>query len=282
MNNLIQPLAGRVALVTGANTGIGKVTARSLAEQGAHVFVACRSALRAQPVIDQLRGRPGSGKLEFLALDLGSFDSIRQCADAFLARGLPLHCLINNAGLAGTRGLTQEGFELAFGVNHLGHFLLTRLLLARIEDSAPARIVTVASRAHFRASGIDWDAVRRATRSKTGVAEYCRSKLANVLFSAELGRRLRGSGVTSYAVHPGVVASDIWRPLPQPFRALLKLGMVSPERGAMTSLHCATSPAVAAETGLYYEDCRVKSASGPAQDTGLAAELWQRSAAWTN
>lgn len=281
MSSSPQPLAGRVALVTGANTGIGRVTVQALAKQGVHVFIACRSAERAQPVIDQIRGHPGGGKLEFLALDLGDFDSVRRCANAFLARGLPLHLLINNAGLAGTRGMTQEGFELAFGVNHVGHFLLTSLLLDRIKDSAPARIVSVASRAHLRAPGIDWDAVRQTTRSATGVKEYCVSKLANVLFSAELGRRLEGTGVTSYALHPGVVASDIWRSVPWPVRALLKLGMISPEKGAMTTLHCATSPSVAAETGLYYQDCRAQVPSKLAQDTRLATELWQRSEAWT-
>lgn len=276
------PLNGRVALVTGANTGIGRVTARELARQGAHVFVACRSAQRAQGAIDEIRAIAGAGLVDFLELDLGEFASIRACAKAFLARGLPLHLLINNAGLAGTQGMTASGFELAFGTNHVGHFLLTQLLLERVRESAPARIVTVASRAHHRAPGLDWQAVREPTRARTGLPEYSNSKLANVLFSAELSRRLAGSGVTTYALHPGVVASDVWRAVPWPLRSLIKLGMISNEEGAATTLHCATSAAVAPESGMYYDNCRVKTPSKLAQDRELAAELWRRSLEWTN
>jgi retinol dehydrogenase-12 len=275
-------LQGRVALVTGANTGIGRVTARELAKQGAHVFIACRSAERAQPALDEIRTASGSDRIELLSLDLGDFASVRQCAQAFLARNLPLHLLVNNAGLAGARGLTASGFELAFGVNHMGHFLLTQLLLDRIKASAPSRIVTVASKAHYRAPGIDWDAVRQPTRASTGLPEYGVSKLANVLFSAELARRLAGSGVTTYSLHPGVVASDVWRQVPWPLRSLLKLAMISTEEGAQTTLHCATSPAAANETGLYYDRSRPKTPSKVAQDTALAAELWRRSEAWTS
>ena len=276
------PLSGRVALVTGANTGIGRVTARELARQGAHVFIACRSAGRAQGAIDEIRALPDAGPVDFLALDLGDFASIRACAEAFLARGLPLHLLINNAGLAGTQGMTASGFELAFGTNHVGHFLFTRLLLQRIRESAPARIVTVASRAHYRAAGLDWQAVREPTRARTGLPEYSNSKLANVLFSSELARQLAGSGVTTYALHPGVVASDVWRAVPWPLRSLIKLGMISNEEGAATTLHCATDAGAARESGMYYDKCRAKTPSSLAQDRELAAELWRRSLEWTN
>jgi retinol dehydrogenase-12 len=273
-------LAGRVALVTGANTGIGRVTARELTRRGAQVFIACRSAERAQPVLDEILAADAGAKAEVLALDLADFDSVRQCAQAFLARGLPLHLLINNAGLAGTRGLTKSGFEVAFGVNHMGHFLLTQLLLERIKASAPARIVTVASKAHYRARGIDWAAVREPTRATTGLPEYQVAKLSNVLFSAELGRKLAGTGVSTYALHPGVVASDIWRSVPWPLRALLKLTMISTEEGAATTLHCATSPAAGQQSGLYYDKSQPKEPSALAQDRALASELWRRSEEW--
>ena len=279
-DSLAPDISGRVALVTGANTGIGLVTARELARRGAHVFLACRSASRAQPALDAIRAASGNQKVEALALDLGDFASVRQCANAFLARGLPLHLLVNNAGLAGSRGFTASGFELAFGVNHMGHFLLTQLLLERLKASAPARIVTVASRAHTRTDGIDWNALRQPTRTRTAIHEYAVSKLANVWFSAELGRRLAGSGVTTYALHPGVVASDVWRSVPWPFRSLIKLRMISTEEGAKTSLYCATAPQCAGESGLYYDKCRVRPASSLGQDTTLAQELWQRSEAW--
>jgi NAD(P)-dependent dehydrogenase (short-subunit alcohol dehydrogenase family) len=275
-----RPLSGRVALVTGANTGIGLVTARELARQGAHVFIACRSAERAAPALAAIRAASGSDNIELLSLDLGDFASVRRCAEAFLARELPLHLLINNAGLAGARGMTASGFELAFGVNHMGHFLLTQLLLPCIRRAAPARIVTVASKAHYRASAIPWDQLRQPTRARTGLPEYGVSKLANVLFSAELSRRLAGGGVSTYALHPGVVASDVWRAVPWPLRSLIKLRMISTEEGAATTLHCAISAEAGRETGLYYDKCRPKEPSALAKDPALAAELWKRSEAW--
>ncbi len=274
------PPGGRVALITGASSGIGRATARELAKQGWQVFIACRSTKRAQPALDEIRAASPSATNGLLSLELGDFDSVRRCAEAFLARDLPLHLLICNAGLAGVRGFTKSGFELAFGVNHMGHFLLTALLQERIKSSAPARIVTVASKAHYRVRGIDWDDVRRPTKTATGMPEYGVSKLSNVLFSAELGRRLAGTGVATYSLHPGVVASDIWRPVPWPLRALVKLAMKSPEEGAATTLYCATSPKAAEDTGLYYEQCRPKEPSKLAQDLALAAQLWKRSEIW--
>ena len=273
-------LQGRVAFITGANTGIGQVTARKLCAMGAHVFVACRNVTAGQAAIDSIRSAVAGAQIELLPLDLGDLQSVRGCAKTFLSRNLPLHLLINNAGLAGAKGLTASGFELAFGTNHMGHFLLTQLLLERIEQSAPARIVTVSSRAHYRASGLDWAALRQTTASRVGLVEYSNSKLANALFSAELARKLVGTGVTTYALHPGVVATDVWREVPWPFRGLMKLGMISVEQGALTTLHCATAPECASETGLYYDKCRVKTPSAMAQDQTLAAELWQRSEEW--
>ena len=280
--NTTQKLAGRVALVTGANTGIGLVTARELAARGAHVFIACRSVDRGQTAVDDIRKATGNENVELLALDLGDFASIRACADQFLSRNLPLHLLINNAGLAGAKGITKSGLELAFGTNHIGPFLLTQLLLNRIKLSAPARIVTLASRAHTRVSGINWNNVRQATKGKAGLREYGISKLANVLFSAELGRILSGTGVTTYSLHPGVVATDVWREVPAFLLPLVKLMMISAEEGAATALYCATSSAVGDETGLYYDKCRIKAPSKVGQDLALAAELWQRSEAWVS
>jgi len=276
----IESLRGRVALVTGANTGIGRVTALELARRGARVVIACRTPERAAEAAQAIGREVPGATIDVLRLDLGDFDSVRDAARAFLALDAPLHLLVNNAGLAGLRGSTRSGFEMAFGVNHMGHFLFTSLLRERLVASAPARIVTVASRAHRFARGIDWEAVRRPTASLSGVNEYGVSKLANILFSAELARRLAGTGVTTYAVHPGVVASDIWRRLPWPLRPLMRSRGISNEEGALTSLFCATAPEAAAQTGLYYDTCRAVLPSEVARDAALAAELWARSEAW--
>lgn len=270
-----QDLTGRVALVTGANTGIGRITARELARRGAEVFLATRSLARTQPALDEIAQLTGRPSAHWLELDLADFASVRACAERFLATGRPLHLLVNNAGLGGQRGLSRDGLELTFGVNHMGHFLLTQLLRERLVASAPARVVTVASRAHQWAPGLDWDALRQPTRSLTGIREYMVSKLANVLFSAELGRQLAGSGVSSYAVHPGVVDTEIWRQVPRLLRPLLKLrGLRDPEQGAQTTLYCALQ-APQQETGCYYADSALKTPSRLAQDQRLAAELWR-------
>jgi retinol dehydrogenase-12 len=218
--------------------------------------------------------------VEVLPLDLADFTSIRAAARAFLGTGAPLHLLVNNAGLAGVRGLSQSGFEVTFGVNHMGHFLLTQLLRERLEQSAPARVVNVASKAHYDAKEIRWDALKQPTRTFTGVPEYAVSKLANVLFSSALARRLAGSGVSTYSLHPGVIASDIWRAVPWPIRPLLKLRMISTEEGAKTTLYCATSLDVAAQSGLYYDECRVKEPSALARDAELAERLFDESERW--
>ena len=274
-------LAGTTALVTGASSGIGRVTARELACRGATVVLACRSEARTQPVLAEIARLTGRADAAvWLPLDLADFASVRACAEGFLRLERPLHLLVNNAGLAGARGLTRDGFEMAFGVNHLGHFLLTRCLEDRLITSAPARVVTVASRAHRGAGGLDWAALRRPTRSLTGIREYAASKLANILFSAALARRLADRGVGAYAVHPGVVDTEVWRTVPGALRPLLRLrGLLTPEDGARTSLHCCVD-ALPGESGLYFARSSPVTPSRRARDGALADELWQRSEAW--
>jgi len=267
-------------LVTGANTGIGRATAEELARRRGRVYVASRSASKGHAAVGAIRAATGNESVFFLALDLADLESVRACAAAFLARGEPLHVLINNAGVGGAHGLTRQGFEMTFGVNHLGHFALTRLLLERLTGSAPSRIVNVSSDAHYNARGIDFEAVRRPARNITALHEYAVSKLCNVLFTQELARRMAGTGVTSYALHPGVVASDIWRRVPWPVRPLITRRMLSVTEGAATSLYCATSPDVAQVSGRFYDKCAERAPS-PVATPELAAELWQRSEAWT-
>jgi NAD(P)-dependent dehydrogenase (short-subunit alcohol dehydrogenase family) len=274
-------LSGKVYVVTGANTGIGLATARALAGAGARVLAAARSHERMQPARESIIADTGNKQVETVALDLGSLASVRRAAHDILERAERIDALINNAGVAGQRGLTSDGFELHFGVNHLGHFLLTELLLDRLRASAPSRIAIVSSKQHHQARGIDFDAVRRKTPSITGMREYAVSKLANILHGRELARRLEGTGVTTYSLHPGVVASDAWRRMPQPIRGLIKLFMVSTEEGAATSLYCATSPDAADQSGLYYDNCAARKPSRPARDDALMDELHKRSIAWT-
>ena len=279
-------LAGKNYIVTGANSGIGKVTAEKLAERGAHVFMACRSPDRAQPVVDAINARCGRDAAELVRLDLGSLESVRKAAAELLAKNVPIHGLVNNAGItAGFRGqkdLTPEGFEPTFGTNHLGHYLFTRLLLDRIKETRGARIVNVSSHSHYMARKLNFDRLRQKP-GRVGLKEYEVSKLCNVLFTKELARRLEGTGVTTYAVHPGQVATEIWRRLPGPLRWIFVNGMrmITPEQGAVSSLHTVASPEAANETGLYYDEKgRTKHPSRIAQNPELARELWARSAEW--
>jgi NAD(P)-dependent dehydrogenase (short-subunit alcohol dehydrogenase family) len=264
-------------VITGANTGIGRVTAEELAKNGAHVWLACRSRDKTRPVLDAIAAEK-KGTADFLGIDLSDLDSVRACAKTLLDRGEPIDVLIANAGLAGLRGTTKQGFEMTFGTNHLGHFLLTKMLMPLLKKAENARVVVVSSDAHLRAKGIDWNALREAMKTTTGFPEYGVSKLCNVLFAKELARR--GEGAHSYALHPGVVASDVWRKVPWPFRSIMKLFMLTTEEGARTSLYCATSPEVASHDGRYYEKCKEVPCNPLADDPELAKTLWQKSEEW--
>jgi retinol dehydrogenase 12 len=274
-------LAGRTFLVTGGNAGVGYATAIDLARHGGRVYVAGRSKEKCDAAVASIKAETGNDQVFSVILDLGRLASVREGAQAFLSLDEPLHVLINNAGVGGQRGLTSDGFEIHFGVNHLGHFLLTQELLPRLVETGPGgRIVVVSSDSHYQAKGIDFDKLRTSTRSVTGLREYSVSKLANVVFSQELARRLDGTGVNTYCVHPGVVASEIWRRVPWPIRPIIKSRMLTIEEGAKTSLYCATSPDVAGETGLFYDKCATREPS-KAATPALATELWTYSEKWT-
>jgi retinol dehydrogenase-12 len=278
-------ISHRTFLVTGGNTGIGLATASDLAKGGANVYIACRDPDRGRAAVAAIRAAASDqgGTVDLLQLDLTALNSVRACAESFLAKDEPLHVLVNNAGLAGGRGQTADGFETTFGVNHLGHFALTMLLLDRLKASGPgSRVLSVASDAHYTATGIDWNALKQKTKSFTGMREYAVSKLCNVLFAQELARRLGGADadVTTYALHPGVVASDIWRRIPWPIRPLMTRRMISTGEGAVTSLYCATSAEVAGQSGLYYDKCRAVDPN-PVATPELAEQLWKYSTEWT-
>lgn len=259
-----------VALVTGPGSGIGRATAVGLGQAGFHIIAAGRYPDRVGAVIGEIEAAGGSA--EYLRLDLASFRSIRQAAREVVDSGTAIEVLVNNAGIGvNRRGLTEDGFEVHFGINHLGHFLLTRGLAPALGQGA--RVVSLSSGMHHRAGGIDLKRMRRPTRG-IGVAEYAISKLANVLFIVELARRR--PEVNAYAVHPGLVRTRI---IPGPIRALTS-GMLTPEQGADTVLWCATARDVAGESGLYYQQRTRVPPSPVAQDADLAKELWDRSNEW--
>jgi retinol dehydrogenase-12 len=276
---MIADLAGRRYVVTGANTGVGRATAEALALRGADVVLACRSAERAAPVIDRLRAIPSAGEIDLLELDLADLASVSRAATALAARRRQIDVLINNAAVAGARGLTADGFELAFGTNYLGHYLLTRSVLPLLRPGA--RIVHLSSGSHARAPRPDLDALRSPTSSLTGITEYAVSKLCVVLFHHELARRL-DPRITTLAADPGDVASDAWRHVPRPIRWMLTRSMKPPSEGARTTVFCATDPSLDGATGRSYVDCRQDEPSALSRDPGLARELWDRSAAWAS
>ncbi|HEY0251525.1 MAG TPA: SDR family oxidoreductase [Kofleriaceae bacterium] len=284
---MAQDLVGKNFIITGASAGIGKVTALELSRRGAHVIMANRSRAKSESVIAEIEKATGN-RPDLVELDLSDLASVRRAAEAILAKNLPIHGLINNAGLAGSHGLTKDGFELTFGTNHLGPYLFTRLLLDKIKQTSGARIVNVSSHSHYQAKQLHFDRVKGQTRSRTGLKEYEESKLANVLFTKSLAEKLSGSGVTAYAVHPGMVATEIWSKsdlfpkLPLPIRWVWKKLMRTVEQGAVSSLRTATDPELGQESGNYYGQNGFKKKPSPlADDTKLAHELWQRSAEWT-
>lgn len=266
-------------LVTGANSGLGRATVEALAARGETVVLAARSKERTMPLVDALRRRyPGAGH-EFLQIDLASLASVRAAAEQFVAGGRPLDVLVNNAGIAGTYGLSADGFEITIATNYIGPFELTRLLLPRLKEANQGRIVNVASVAHTRVKQLNWSWLeRRPAPARSGLDAYGVSKLMNILHARELARRLAAERavVTTYAVHPGGVASNIWRSLPWIVRRVQNLFLLSNEDGARTQVWCATAPELSTSSGRYYYECREANGSTLSRDPALAAELYDR------
>jgi NAD(P)-dependent dehydrogenase (short-subunit alcohol dehydrogenase family) len=275
-------MTGKVVAITGANAGIGKATAVALARMGATVAMTARDPDRGARALADVRAESGSDAVELVALDLADLASVRACAAELCDRYDRLDVLVDNAGLVmARRTLTADGFETTFGVNHLGHFALTGLLLERLRASAPARVVVVASQAHAMARrGLDFGDLQSSRRYRSFDA-YSRSKLANLYFTRELARRLAGTGVTVNAAHPGYVASRFGRDGDMRFERILQVGAallaLTPEQGARTSVYLAASPDVEGVTGGYYARCRPKAMSKQARDDVAARRLWDAS-----
>lgn len=269
----------RTVLVTGGNTGIGKETALELARRGDDVVIACRNLEKGAKAAEEIRAKTGK-TVTVMKLDLASTASIRAFATKFLAERPRLDVLVLNAGLfVSERRVTEDGFEEMFGVNHLGHFLLTRLLEDRLVASAPARVVVVASDAHKQArKGLDFDDLM-STRNFDAFVVYGKSKLANIYFARELSRRLSPKGVTVNSLHPGVVATEFAgaedaKGVVALFFRYAKWFLKTPAQGASTSIFLASDPSVAKTTGLYFTREKAVYPTRIAQDDALAKKLW--------
>ncbi len=271
-------MAGQTVLVTGGTGGIGKATATGLAAMGARVGITGRDAARTRAAAVDVATASGNPAVDPFAADMSSQAEVRRLADQVLAAYPRLDVLVNNAGgFWATRRLTADGLEHTFAVNHLAPFLLTGLLLDRLKASAPARIVTVSSGAH-NTGKLDV-ADLQGERGYSGQQAYSQSKLANIMFTYELARRLAGTGVTATALHPGVVRTGFAAEDPPPmwkiFLPAIRPFLRSPGQGAATSIYLACSPQVEGVTGSYFVGCKPKASSRSSYDTGAAARLWQ-------
>ncbi len=279
MEPLSSAMTGRVCLVTGATGGVGFETALGIARRGGTVVVVGRSEERSRGAVVRISEETGNSHVEFLVADLSTQAGVRRLASEFAERHSRLHVLVNNVGglfLNGQR--SPDGIEMTLALNHLGYYLLTRLLLPIVEASAPARIVNVSSMAHV-GTRIDF-----ANLEFGGWGGYKRSKLANILFTYELARRLEGTGVTANALHPGLVNSGFGRNNQGVFRwvrPLVYSWALTNEQGARTSIYLASSPDVEGVTGKYFVRCAPRRSSRASYDTGAAAKLWKMSAAMT-
>jgi NAD(P)-dependent dehydrogenase (short-subunit alcohol dehydrogenase family) len=277
-------LRGKVILVTGATSGIGLETARQLADMGAAVIGVGRNLEKSAAAAEQVRQESGNPQVEYLNADLSSQEQIRRLVEGFCSRYERLDVLVNNAGgFFNKYAETADGIELTFALNHLNYFLLTSLLLDLLVKSTPARVVNVSSDAH-RNGRINFDDLE-GKQHYNGWRAYAQSKLANVLFTYELARRLEGTGVTANALHPGFVATGFghnnrdlvgWGT-----RLAQRLAARTPEQGAQTSIYLAASPAVEGVTGKYFVDEKPVPSSPLSYDQSVARQLWEVSAAMT-
>lgn len=276
-------LNGKTAIVTGSNTGIGKATALELSKRGARVILACRNKEKAEAAAFDIRRESGNNQVVFMQLDLASLKSVRNFTEGFLKSEPRLDILINNAGMMGP-GHTEDGFGMAFGVNHLGHFLLTNLLLERLQRCGPSRIINVAALLH-RFGNIDFPLLASKKDLVSGQSTwhnfqaYCNSKLCNVLFTRELANRLEGTGVSCYSLHPGVISTELCRSLSQWLQILLmpfaKLLFLDPEGGSQTTLHCALQEGIEPLSGRYFSNCALQQVGAKGRDDAVAKKLWE-------
>jgi NAD(P)-dependent dehydrogenase (short-subunit alcohol dehydrogenase family) len=277
-------MAGKTCLVTGATSGIGRVTALELARLGAAVVVVGRADAKSAAVVREIKQETGNPEVRYVLADLSSQQEIRQLADRVTELYPRLDVLVNNAGAINLfRQLSLDGIELTLALNHLNYFLLTNLLLDMLKANTPSRIVNVSSSAH-RGASIDFDDLQSQAGYR-GFHVYARSKLANLLFTYELARRLEGTGVTSNALHPGLVATNLLSNNGF-FGKLCNFGLrvkgISKEKGADTAIYLATSPEVEGITGQYFEQRRPIRSSGPSYDVDAAARLWRVSTGLTS
>jgi NAD(P)-dependent dehydrogenase (short-subunit alcohol dehydrogenase family) len=273
---------GKIVVITGANAGIGKETAVDLAKRGGKVYIACRDIKRGEDALKEIKERSNSDNIHFLQLDLASMDSVREFSRKFHEAENQLHILVNNAGImACPKGKTKDGFELQLGTNHLGHFLLTNLLLDLLKSASPSRVVVVSSLAHEWASLDREDLMSDHSYSRVGA--YYRSKLANNLFTYELSKKLQGTGVTANCLHPGLVVTEITSHLGmfavvrRFFEPLETQILNTPKEGAQTSICLAVDPDLAEVSGKYFVDCKEAKASSDSTNNELAEWLWKKS-----
>ncbi|XP_064206121.1 dehydrogenase/reductase SDR family member 13-like [Anguilla rostrata] len=276
-------MAGKTVIITGGNTGIGKATAVDLARRGARVILACRNQQRAEAAVSDIKRESRNAEVVYMQLDLGSLKSVRSFTETFLKTEPRLDLLINNAGLVGD-GRTEDGFGIELGVNHLGHFLLTCLLLDRLKEGSGGRVVTLSSMA-YRWGRIDFDSLISNKDLGTGryswqfFQAYCNSKLCNVLFTHELAKRLKDTNVSCYSVHPGVVRTELSRNVGlwqkvfiEPVARLLFL---DPVAGAQTTLHCALQEGIEHLSGRYFSCCAPLEVCANGKDDAVARKLWE-------
>lgn len=270
----------KTIIITGATSGIGKAAATELANSNTNLILAIRNLEKGEATkIEILRQKP-EANIDVMHCDLADLDSVKQFAHEFTSKYQHLDVLINNAGLATmtSRQETKQGFEYMFGVNHLGHFLLTNLLLDTLKKSTPSRIINVSSNAHQSSRGLNFNDLQ-SKKSFFGFSAYANSKLANIYFTTELAKRLAGTGVNSYVLHPGVVNTHFFSGQQNPIMSLLGkvlgLFLISPEKGAETTVYLATSDEVAEESGNYYYKKQKHSTSKIAQDETAANHLWE-------
>jgi NAD(P)-dependent dehydrogenase (short-subunit alcohol dehydrogenase family) len=274
-------MKGKVCVVTGATSGIGEITATALAERGATVVMVCRDKAKAERVRETIRARTGNEHVDVILADLGSFTDIRRAAGDIASNYSRIDVLLNNAGAVNMkRTVTSDGIETTFGVNHLAPFLLTNLLLQKLVESAPARIINVASRAHRWALRLDLEDPE-GNRFYNGWLAYAQSKLCNILFTYELARRLAGSGVTANCLHPGVVTTRFGKNQPGLLNFAVRTAapfMLTPEQGARSSIFLATSPTVSNVSGRYFDDDTTEARSTRlSHDRELQRRLWDLS-----